>query len=42
MQNEVTACYWEYKVSVNVRVDMFKRIKKKCMYPFLKRKIVYW
>ena len=28
MQNEVTTCYWEYKVSVNVGVDMFKRIKK--------------
>ena len=29
MQNEVTACYWEYKVSVNVGVDMFKRTKQK-------------
>ena len=41
MQNDVTACNWEYKVSVNMGVDMFKRTKK--MYvTFFKRKIVYW
>jgi len=41
MSNDVTACYWEYKVSVNMGVDMFKRTKK--MYvTFFKRKIVYW
>ena len=38
MQNEVTACYWEYKVSVNVGVDMFKRIKKKMYVSFFKKK----
>ena len=29
MQNEVIACYWEYKVNGNVRVDMFRRTKEK-------------
>ena len=24
--NEITTCYWEYKVSENMRVDMLKRI----------------
>ena len=27
MYNEVTLCYWEYEVSGNVGVDMFKRTK---------------
>ena len=29
MQNKVTICYWEYKISRNVRVEMFKRINEK-------------
>ena len=28
MLNEITTCYWEYKVSENMRVDMLKRIGK--------------
>ena len=27
--NEITTCYWEYKVSENMRVDMLKRTEKK-------------
>ena len=29
MQNKVTICYWEYKISRKVRVEMFKRINEK-------------
>ena len=29
MQNEVIACYWKYKLSGNVGVDIFRRTKEK-------------
>ena len=29
MYKELTTCYWEYKVSGNVEIDMFKRLKRK-------------